>query len=453
MAEAENYRRDNSVNRLNDGDFEEKKRKTERILIISLFSLIAGIILLTFNQKFISGCLVIAGASLLLLSIRKYSSLLTDLKNSLDDALSANEKKDDVISDFSHKIREPLNNLVIISDLLAKTRLQKRQNELMETFVASTNNMVTTVNELTMKSAENLNYSSRKPIRFNVVSTIQNTIDLYRLREKTSLDIIFNKKDLAESLLEGDPVLLKQIFLDIFSSIETQNSERITRVTLNLSKEVRNGNDESILFRIQTDNNNLLIAEEGGAGLLASRLIAMCKGEFNQESGNNCTVLTFSLPFVYPAVRFRQSDPVKASGTNAGVRTGNDLRGLSVLLVEDDLINQKITLLALKPLVKDLETASNGLDAIEKLKDAKYDLILMDIQMPVLDGLETAEKIREMESGTDNHIPIIAITANAMLGDMEKCLAAGIDDYISKPYQPVELIEKIRMVLSGSAGG
>jgi len=451
MAEAENYRRDNRENKFDDGTFEEKKRKTELILIFSLLSLITGVILLTFNLKLLAGCFVIAGASLLLLSIRKYSYMLGYLKNSLDESLSTNEKKDNVISDFSHKIREPLNNLIIISDLLSKTQLQKKQKELMETFVASTNNMVTRVNELTMKSAENLNYTARKPIRFNIVSTIQSTIDLYRLREKTGLDIIFNKKDFSEYYLEGDPVILKQIFLDILSSIETMNSERITRVTLNLSKEVKKGTNESISFRIQTDNNNFIIAEDGTSGMLASRLIALCKGEYYQETGNSCTVLTFSLPFVYPPARLRHEEPAKTSGANDAQRAGKDLKGLNVLVVEDDLINQRITLLALKPLVKDLETAANGFDAIDKLKAAKYDLILMDIQMPVLDGLETAEKIREMEAGTANHIPIIAITANAMLGDMEKCLAAGFDDYISKPYQPSELIEKIGMVLDGSS--
>jgi CheY-like chemotaxis protein len=451
MTEAENYRRDDREHKINYGNFEEKKRKTELILIFSLISLITGVIFLTFDLKLLAGCLVIAGASLLLLSIRKYSYILRNLKDSIDEALSTIEKKDNVISDFSHKIREPLNNLVIISDLLSKTQLQKKQKELMETFVASTNNMVTRVNELTMKSAENLNYTSRKPIRFNIASTVQNTIDIYRLREKTGLDIIFNKKDFGEYYLEGDPVILKQIFLDIFSSVETNNSERITRVTLNLSKEVKNGKNELIFFRIQTDNNNLVIAEDGTSGMLASRLIKLCKGEYSQESGNSCTVLTFSLPFFYQPVRPRLEEPVKTSWSNDLQKAGKDLKTINVLVVEDDLINQRITLLALKPFVKGLETAANGLEAIEKLKAAKYDLILMDIQMPVLDGLETAEKIREMESGTTDHIPIIAITANAMLGDMEKCLAAGIDDYISKPYKPSDLIEKIGMVLDGSS--
>ena len=78
---------------------------------------------------------------------------------------------------------------------------------------------------------------------------------------------------------------------------------------------------------------------------------------------------------------------------------------------------------------------------------SNYDLILMDIQMPVMSGLVAAEKIRALESATSSHVPIIAITANAMIGDKEKCLAAGIDDYISKPFQPAALLEKIKTII------
>jgi CheY-like chemotaxis protein len=121
-----------------------------------------------------------------------------------------------------------------------------------------------------------------------------------------------------------------------------------------------------------------------------------------------------------------------------------DMHELNVLLVEDNVINQKITFLTLKPLVKNIDTASNGKEALDKIARTDYDLILMDIQMPVMNGLVASEKIRELEKSTYSHTPIIAITANAMLGDKEKCLAVGIDEYISKPFQPAALIEIIK---------
>ena len=129
------------------------------------------------------------------------------------------------------------------------------------------------------------------------------------------------------------------------------------------------------------------------------------------------------------------------------IKYTKEMKDLKILLVEDNLINQKITLLTLKPLVNTIDTAANGKEALDKFGTNNYDLILMDIKMPVMSGLIAAEKIRALESATNSHVPIIAITANAMIGDKEKCLSAGIDDYISKPYQPAVLINKIKNLL------
>jgi CheY-like chemotaxis protein len=117
------------------------------------------------------------------------------------------------------------------------------------------------------------------------------------------------------------------------------------------------------------------------------------------------------------------------------------------LLVEDNTINQKIVVLSLKNYIKNIDVASNGKEALDKFGTSKYDLILMDVQMPVIDGFVATRKIREIEATTNSHTPIIAITANALHGDREKCIAAGMDDYISKPFQVEILIEKIKELL------
>jgi CheY-like chemotaxis protein len=128
-------------------------------------------------------------------------------------------------------------------------------------------------------------------------------------------------------------------------------------------------------------------------------------------------------------------------------KTRKELKDLQILLVEDNIINQKVTILTLRSMVKSIDTASNGKEALDKFGTSNYDLILMDIQMPLMTGLMAAEKIRALESTTHSHIPIIAITANAMIGDKEKCIAAGIDDYISKPFMPVTLVEMIKKLI------
>ena len=201
-------------------------KKLKNTSLFALFALIAAVLFLSFGLKLIAGILIIAGAAIGLIVNRKVSMLNSRIKESLKSFSSLNEKKDDVIIDFSHKIREPLNNLVIIVDMLMESGLQKKQKELLETFIASTNNMVTIVNELTMKSAGNLSYQQRKAIRFNLLSTIQNTIELYNLKDKASIDFILNKKEFSDLECFGDPIILKQIFLDLFNTIENQISDR-----------------------------------------------------------------------------------------------------------------------------------------------------------------------------------------------------------------------------------
>lgn len=434
-------------NQFSDEIFNKKKNLIETYSIVALLCLIFSIIFIAFDLRLIAGLLVISGAALFLMVTRKTSNLIKEAKESFLDASFSNEKKDDVISDFSHRIREPLNNLVVIADLLMDSGLQKKQKDLLETFVASINNMVTTVNELTMQSAGSFSYEVRKQIRFNILSTIQNTIDLYSLKDDPKLDFILNKKDYHEYECQGDPIILKQIFLDLFNTIEAQGSEGTTKVTINLKKVRESVRERMIGFRIQVDKSLELINESGTAGHLASRLINLNHGSYSHEKGDNFTVLNISMPFEFPFTETKQSSAPETGISVSSQKVIKELKDINVLLVEDNLISQKTTILALRPLVNSIDTATNGKEAIDKIGASNYDLILLDIQMPVMNGITAAEKIRELEAGSDTHIPIIAITADAMIGDREKCLAAGIDEYISKPFQPTALVEKIKLII------
>ncbi len=425
--------------------FEKNRKLIELYSYAALFGLIISIIFLSFDLRLISGIFIIASTCSGILLIKKSSVIVKKAIESLKDFSYLNEKKDDVITDFSHKIREPLNNITLITDMLMESGLQKKQKELLETFIASTNNMVTTVNDLTMHSAGNLSYETRKHLKFNIISTIQNTIELYNLKDKANIDFILNKKDFSDFECFGDPIIIKQIFLDLFNTIENQNSDLTTKVTINLKKEKEIGREIFIGLRIQTDKNIILIDGKNIEGSLAAKLISAGKGTFNQELGNNFTVLSISLPYTNQIRGPKQqiASP-KIGALIQKEKIHKELKDIRLLLVEDNLINQKITLLTLKPLVSSIDTATNGKEALDKFGSASYDIILMDIQMPVMSGLIAAEKIRALEASTNTHVPIIAITANAMLGDKEKCISSGIDDYISKPFQPSALIEKIR---------
>jgi CheY-like chemotaxis protein len=427
--------------------FEKDRKRLELFSLMALSCLIVSVILISFGLNLIAGCFVIIAAALGIIVVRKAMQLLRKVRESLAEASRSSEKKDDVVTDFSHRIREPLNNLVIIGDLLIGSGLQKKQKDLLETFIASTNNMVTTVNELTMQSASNISYEVREKIRFNLISTIQNTIDLFSLKENANIDFILSRKDSGQFEISGDPIIIKQIFLDLFNTIERHGYERPTKVTINLKKTKDAANESYINFRVQTDRNVVLIDEKGVPGSLAAKLIYSGKGNFHQESGENYTVLDFTIPFlnVSPEVK-KQITPSSIEELSLKEKRARELKDMNILLVEDNEINQKITILTLKPLVNRIDTAINGKEAIDRFSTSNYDVILMDIQMPVMDGLISAEKIRALEAGTDAHVHIIAITANAMLGDKEKCLSAGMDDYLSKPFLPSTLIEKIKKI-------
>lgn len=425
--------------------FEKNRKRIETLSYAAISMLILAIIFLLINLRLPAGILIITTAITGLYLVKQVTSSLNSVKNLLEEVSSANTRKDNVITDFSHKIREPLNNLVIITEMLMGSDLGQKERDLVETFIASTKNMVTSVNELTMQSAQSISFESRKHIRFNLMSTIQNTIELYNLKDKASIDFTLNKKEYFDIECSGDPIILKQILLDIFNSIENQDSGKPVKVTIDVKKVRESGSEVFAGLRIRTNNNIALINEKELQQSLAARLITNKRGLFSQELGTDYSILNISIPFTLAVTEQRlKIVPQETTDLDRKEKIYRELKDINILLVEDNLINQKITLLTLKPLVNSIDTASNGMEALNKVSESKYDIILMDIQMPVMSGLIAAEKIRAIEANTESHIPIIAITANAMLGDKEKCISAGIDDYISKPFQPSVLIEKIR---------
>jgi CheY-like chemotaxis protein len=173
-------------------------------------------------------------------------------------------------------------------------------------------------------------------------------------------------------------------------------------------------------------------------------LVNSINGHIEEKFSNGKSEYRISLKFERD--QFRKSEGIQDK-TILHVRDDVALKDAKVLLVEDNLINQKIVLLSLKNIVKKVDVANNGKEALDKFDKTKYDIILMDIQMPIMDGIIATKKIREKESSTKTQTPIIAITANALAGDRENCLAVGMDDYISKPFQVNVLLEKMKDLL------
>ncbi|MFO7574551.1 MAG: response regulator [Bacteroidales bacterium] len=355
-------------------------------------------------------------------------------------------RQGEFISGFSHRIREPLNNLVIVGELLSDTTLTEKQKDLIETLIASTTNMVSTVNELTMQGAETIAFGKRKAIRFNLLPAIQNTIEIFNLKGIAPVDFSVESAVAPGPELTGDPIIIKQIIIDLLNNL--------THTTGQIEPSLKITIDEPEIFE---DHLNVTIRFLSASELLndypddypeplSLRLIKDNSGRYEYKTITEGHLLTVTLPFSPAGTDETQKTVIspKIAALAREKPRKREIRELNLLLVEDNDINQKITYLTLKPLVKSIDTASNGKEALDMIATADYDIILMDIQMPVMDGLVATEKIRALEKSTGRHVPIIAITANAMLGDKEKCLAAGMDDYISKPFHPAALIGKIK---------
>jgi len=381
------------------------------------------------------------------------------------EAKSETRSKDEFISKLSHQIRTPLNNIMVLSDLIANTNLDENQKGLVESIVASTNNLVNVVNSIVKVSVTEIDEKTNV-INFELLSTLRSTLKLfnYQFPEGVQFQI---RNDVNEKInITGDPIRIKQIFLNLIENIIKFKTKDHTIIELFVSK-IKETQTHLVLqfnvsFNFQLPSINL--SEERwllGDGMLnqlnlinssfdisiAKKIVELSGSRIFACYINNVTNMEFMIKFQkVPAEQVVQSETKIIPPINIEQRK-IDLKDANLLLVEDNLINQKIVVLSLKNLVNNIDIANNGKEALDKFGSIKYDIILMDIQMPIMDGITATKKIREVETNTHSHTPIIAITANALSGDKEICLAAGMNDYISKPFQIDILVQKMRDLL------
>lgn len=396
----------------------------------------------------------------------EYSKIKTtsDLENKFQNSLNEKKSKDDFISKLSHQIRTPLNNLMVISNLLSETKMDDKQKDMLETIQASTNNLVNVVNNISKVSSIDYGLMNVN-LSFNLYSTINSTIRLFSSMNSDRYDIKLMPQINYKYTLIGDPIKIKQIFLNIIENlIKSANIRSNITVSYNLMNET-SGNCE-IFFKIHISPAISIsgsdITPEGAIHeenpitdfSIARKLLEHKGSSLNIESGHDYTIISFKLTFLKSKVETELVYPGKTDAVGAAIEAKSapvDLKDANVLLVEDNLINQKIVVLSIQKMVKNIDVANNGKEALDKFGTTKYDIILMDIQMPVMDGIVATKKIREIEQSTNTSTPIIAITANALAGDKEICLAAGMDDYVSKPFQVDVLLQKMKKLLNKSA--
>jgi len=394
------------------------------------------------------------------------------LEKKMLSSINETKVKDDFISGLSHQIRTPLNNIMVLSNILNKSDLNTNQRDLLDTILASTNNLLNAVNSIGKKiSSDEFQQEKGEKISFDLYSTINNTLKLFREQNTGRVNLNLAVSTSIKTNLIGNPIRVKQIFLNLIESIIKKKSQQSIDIDISVMNYLETENDIDLLVELKTDSimdfpmrKRVGNSSRRRADLtqlstsdtldfldisIAKKLIEETGGRMSISTTDEYTLFSFPMTFAKIQKEIPQLgvEPVVQQHKISKEDKRISLKDTNILVVEDNLINQKIVILSLRKMVKNIDVAVNGKEALNKFGSSKYDMILMDIQMPVMDGIMATKKIREIEEGTGTYTPIIAITANALSGDKETCLTAGMNDYISKPFQIEVLVQKMKDLL------
>lgn len=388
------------------------------------------------------------------LDITKQKLIEEDLVRAMEEAEQSAKSKQLFLANMSHEIRTPMNGVLGMARQLQKTPLTDRQNFFLNTITTSAENLLVILNDILDTSKIEAGKLTLEKIGFKISDVIRKArLILLQKAEEKGLSIATHIDAEIEEVLIGDPYRLNQILLNFLSNAVKFSERGIIKVSCNsvfISGNTRTVeliiSDEGIGMRpeflkqmfqnfSQEDVSNT--RKYGGTGLgmaISKQLIELMHGKINVKSvKNEGTTVTIFIPFEVGSKQDLASQNIVIEDTTI-------LKDRRVLLVEDNETNRLVATTSLLNFGADVIEAENGEQAIQLLKEEEFDVVLMDIQMPVMDGIEATKIIRNT---LKLELPIIALTANAIKGENEKYLAAGMNGYISKPFEEVELISII----------
>jgi signal transduction histidine kinase/CheY-like chemotaxis protein len=397
-----------------------------------------------------------------------------------DRALAASDAKSHFLANMSHEIRTPMNGILGMASLMLDSGdMTSAQRDNLELVRTSAQSLLLVLNDILDFSKIEAGKLSLESIEFDPTELVLDLLRLLRLRaEQKSLLLAHEIKPGVPRNIVGDPGRLRQVLLNLLS-----NAIKFTEkggVSLQVEPTAPSAKNEVLLRFSVTDSGIGIPAERqqaifepfyqadrsitrrfGGTGLgltIASELVALMGGRLNVQSGPDGSVFSFEVCFAVSEGQTQDitqlAKAVAQSGsgrtlesTQVVKHTATAVRALRILVAEDNPVNQLVVTRLMQKQGHTVIVAASGGEAIAALHRDTFDVILMDIHMPDLDGIQATRMIRASERNTGRHIPIIAVTAFAMKGDAEKCLAAGMDAYISKPIKASELFLKINQLV------
>ncbi len=407
-------------------------------------------------QNVLDGCIWILSDE----TIQK--ELESEILKSRDAADSANRAKSDFLANMSHEIRTPMNGVIGMTQLLGMTDLTKEQRRYVDTLASSGKSLLTLINDVLDLSKIESGKVSIEMEDFSLKDCIHDVVQTQKyVAYQKGLSLRVNLPDDLPGLVTGDQLRIKQIIVNLIGNAIKFTEKGDVTLTLQVIKQL----SSSALIQFSVQDTGMGISGDafeeifkpfsqesaatsrlhGGTGLgltISQNLAELMDGKITVESTQGVgSCFTLTVPF---SVVNTSAPEIEAHTESAVIWEGKPLR---ILLVEDNPANIIFHSVLLKKIGHDVVVAENGIDCLALYKQGAFDLILMDIHMPLMNGEEALREIRKKEEGTSYHQPVIALTAYSLRGDKERFIEGGFDGYVSKPLEVDLLIAEMKRVL------